>query len=50
MYFISPYLGQITYKILPQNAKFETCFGLKFQANGVLNNLIFSIGFQILKI
>ena len=50
MYFTSPYLGEITNKIEPQNARFETCFGLKLQAKEGLNNLIFSIGFQILKI
>ena len=46
MYLTSPYLGQITYKIQYQNAKFQTCFGLKLRVKGGSNNLIFSIGFQ----
>ena len=29
MYLTSPYPGQITYKILPQSARFKTCFRLK---------------------
>ena len=32
------------------NARFLTWFGLKLQAKGGLNNLIFSNGFQMLKI
>ena len=50
MHFTFPYLGQITYKILPQNARFETCFELKLPAKEGLNDLIFSIGYQMLKI
>ena len=50
MNLISPYLGQITYKIEHQNAKFWTCFEPKLQEKGGSNNLIFSIGFQMLKI
>ena len=30
--------------------RFQKCFGLKLQVKGGLNNLIFSIGFQMLKI
>ena len=37
---LSPYLGQIAYKISPQNARFYTCFGLKLQAKEGLNNVI----------
>ena len=50
MCFTSPYLGQITYKTLPQNATFKKFFGLKLQAKVGLNNLIFSMSFQMLKI
>ena len=48
--FTSPNLGQTTNKISHQNARFLTCFGLKSQVKGELNNLIFSIGFQIKKL
>ena len=40
----------LTIKIQLQIARYLTCFGLKLQVKGGLNNLIFSIGFQILKI
>ena len=40
----------LTIKIQQQIARYLTCFGLKLQVKGGLNNLIFSIGFQILKI
>ena len=53
MFLTSLYLGQInilTIKILQQIAKFLTCFELKLQVKGGLNYLIFSIGFQMLKI
>ena len=46
MYLTLPYQGRITYKIQYQNAKFQTCFGLKLQVKGGSNNLIFSFGFQ----
>ena len=36
--------------IQPQIAKFLTFSGLKLQVKGGLNNLMFSIGFQTLKI
>ena len=37
-------------KFNPKMQHFSTCFGLKLQAEGGLNNLLFAIGFQILKI
>ena len=37
-------------KIQRQIARFLTCFGLKLQVKEGLNNSIFSIGFQMLKI
>ena len=40
----------LTIKIQRQIARFLTCFVLKLQVKGGLNNLIFSIGFQMLKI
>ena len=40
----------LTIKIRRQIARFLTFFGLKLQVRGGLNNLIFSIGFQMLKI
>ena len=39
----------LTIKIPQQIAKFLMCFGFKLQVKGGLNNLIFSIGFQMLK-
>ena len=39
-----------TIKILHQTARFYTCFELKLQVKGGLNNLVFSIGFEMLKI
>ena len=45
-----PYLGQITYKIWPQNARFSTCFVLKLWVKKWYNILILSVGFQMLKI
>ena len=51
MYLTSLYLmGQITYKIQHQNAKFIACLGLKLRVKRGLNNLSFSIGGQTLKI
>ena len=35
---------------LTAKCKILTCFGLKLQAKRGLNNLIFSVGFQMLKI
>ena len=40
----------LTIKIQSQIARFLTYFGVKLQVKGELNNLIFSIGFQMLKI
>ena len=53
MFLTSLYQAQtshvITIKIQLQIAKFLTCFGLKLQVKRDLNNLISSIGFQMLK-
>ena len=49
MYFTSPLPGP-NHKIYLQNARFSTYFGLKLQTKEGLNNLIFSIGFQMLEI
>ena len=35
---------------LTPKCKILTCFGLKLQSKGELNNFIFSIGFQMLKV
>ena len=50
MLFTSPLPGPNQLQNLPQNGRFQTCFGLKLLAKGGLNNLIFSICFQMLKI
>ena len=53
MFLTSPYLGQIKHLQLKFNNKlqeFLTCFGLKLQVKGGLNNLIFLVDFQMLKI
>ena len=39
----------LTIKIQQQIAKFLTCFALKMQLKVGLNNLMFSIGFQMFK-
>ena len=48
MYFTSLHLGQITQKM--QDFKRAYCFELKLLVKERLNNLISSIGFQMLKI
>ena len=40
----------LTIKIQKKIARVLTCFGFKLHAKEGLNNLIFSIGFQLLKI
>ena len=53
LYSLLPLSGQnksLTIKIQKQIARFLSCFGLKLLVKGGLNNLIFSIGFQMLKI
>ena len=51
MHFISPYLGLIIYKIiLTPKCKIFNVPWVKLQVKGGLNNLFFSIGFQMLKI
>ena len=53
MFLTYPYMGQINHlqiKIQQKIARFLTCLGLISQVKGGLNNLIFSIGFQMLKI
>ena len=50
MHLTSTRLGQIIYKIiLTPECMIFTCFEFKLQVKGELNNLVFSIGFQMLK-
>ena len=46
MYLASLHQNQVNYKIYPKIARFYT----QIVAKGGLNNLIFSIGFRILKV
>ena len=50
MYFTSPLAGPNYLQNLTQKARFQMCFRLKLQAKRGLNNLDFSIRFQMLKI